>query len=90
MALNWRGFNLVHPRRLFWQFRRGLRFLPRRAKRIFCPGRIGALLAGGLLFEASEFINDVLSHGQTLGGPAGMDLLAYAVVMGPRSSALAL
>ena len=45
---------------------------------------------GELLFGASEFINDVLPHGQTPGGPAGMDLLAYAVVMGPRSSALAL
>tara|TARA_Y100001934_G_C12150421_1_gene677031 strand:+ start:214 stop:582 length:369 start_codon:yes stop_codon:yes gene_type:complete len=45
---------------------------------------------GELLFEASEFINDVLPHGQTPGGPAGMDLLAYAVVLGPRSSVLVL
>ena len=43
---------------------------------------------GELLFGASEFIHDVLPHGQTLGGPSGMDLLAYAVVMRPRNSAL--
>ena len=38
---------------------------------------------GELLFGASEFVNDVLPHGQTPSGPVGMDLLAYAVVMGP-------
>jgi hypothetical protein len=38
---------------------------------------------GELLFGASEFTNDLLTQGQALGGPAGMDLLAYAVVVGP-------
>ena len=42
------------------------------------PFSQGELLSGG-----SEFINDLLTQGQALGRPAGMDLLAYTVVVGP-------
>ncbi len=38
---------------------------------------------GELLSGASEFTNVLLPQGQALGGPAGMDLLACAVVVWP-------